>query len=162
MFKFLAKIVSKPKVFNWLYARSLKTPYTHITQKGESSPYMYRYWLFNPYLRGYGLWSSNWFPFSVRIHHIMQKDLDRHLHDHPWNVITFILKGWYTEIRGDGEQYLRTAGGTASLNFGEYHKILEVSEGGVFTLFVTFKYQGVWGFLVNNKKVPYKKYLNLE
>lgn len=42
------------------------------------------------------------------------------------------------------------------------HRISEVSEGGVYTLFISGKWRGVWGFLVDGVKVPWKKYLGLE
>lgn len=59
-------------------------------------------------------------------------------------------------------EYERTAGYTGRLLFGEYHRIIEVSDGGVWTLFITWKYQGTWGFLVDGVKVPYRKYLGVK
>lgn len=96
------------------------------------------------------------------------------MHDHPWNARTFILRGGYVEVRPTehGEYYTmpgyqlhkkhyRWAGETCRLRFGEYHRIVEVSEGGVWTLFVTGKYRGTWGFLVDGSKVQWRKYLGL-
>lgn len=52
----------------------------------------------------------------------------------------------------------RNPGDTARLNHGEYHRIDEVSPGGVYTLFITSKWRGDWGFLVNGVKVPWRTY----
>ncbi len=169
IWKLIAKFCAKPAVANWLIARAMKTPYSHI-EKDEGT-YMERYWLFNPYFKGAGLrrW-GDWLP-SFRIHWIRLPDRDRHMHDHPWECRTIILKGGYTEKRMAQPfarygvidmQHIRTPGNTATLNLGEFHAIESITVGGVWTLFITWKYQGTWGFLVDGKKVPYKKYLGLD
>ena len=116
----------------------------------------------------------------------MREDVDRDLHDHPWNARTIILRGWYTEQRQTSNQWKRNAlagmvskpdpkwvdwimceacewmrrdqGDTAQLLHGEYHRIDQVSPGGVITLFITSKWRGDWGFLVNGVKVPWRTY----
>jgi hypothetical protein len=166
--EYMAKWLAEPEVADWLIERSKKTPYIHLPE------YMERDWLFNPYLtyedkqalkeQGLPLPPSSERP-SGRVHHILRQDHDRHHHDHPWNAQTIILRGWYREIRllpdGSEQEFLRVAGDTATLDFGEYHRITEVSDGGVWTLFITHQYQGTWGFLVDGKKVPYRQYLGL-
>ena len=52
----------------------------------------------------------------------------------------------------------RAQGDTATLDHGEYHRIDQVSPGGVITLFITSKWRGDWGFLVNGVKVPWRIY----
>lgn len=162
MWKLIAYICSRPRVAEYLINRSFKTPYQHITGP-DGSVYMGRWWLFNPYpIQSSGSKRSRWqFPISIRIHHIQRPDSDRNLHDHPWNARTIILKGYYDEERQNG-CILRKAGDTARLNFGEYHRIFTVSPGGVWTLFITGKYRGTWGFLVDGAKVQWRKYLGLE
>lgn len=163
----LAWIVSRKPVANYLIRRAQRTPYFHL------EGYMNRWWLFN----GYGNDPSTpeksrhgkpiaWLP-SVRVHHILREDYARDMHDHPWDARTIILRGNYDEERlmpppesGMVYFYQREAGDTATLKFGEYHNITRVSEGGVYTLFFTWKYMGTWGFWVNNKKVPHKEYIN--
>lgn len=66
---------------------------------------------------------------------------------------------WQFPISIRLHQIMREDDDTAALRFGEYHRITEVSEGGVWTLFVTGRYRGTWGFLVNGKKVPWREYL---
>lgn len=153
----IAKVCAKPAVSEWLIKKAQKRPYLHIYgENGEM--YMGRWWLFNPYPNAEEK-RKNWFPISVRIHHIQKEDDDRHLHDHPWNARTMIIKGGYVELKEDGEMYCRSPGDTAGLKFGEYHRIVEVAPEGAWTIFITGKYRGTWGFLVDGVKVQWRKYL---
>lgn len=183
----LARVASRRPVADWLVRHAQRTPYTHITGP-DGSLYMGRWWLFNAYP---GSSSdpdtrSAWRKLlpSVRVHHIMRPDNDRDLHDHPWNARTIILRRWYREERplakvsiddllrhcrsdvvvaGQARAVLdRTAGYTGRLLFGEYHRISEVAEGGVWTLFITWRKRGTWGFMVDGKKVPWRTYLGLD
>lgn len=56
----------------------------------------------------------------------------------------------------------RPTGHTGRLLFGEYHRISEVSPGGVWTLFITGRKRGTWGFDVQGNKVPWRQYLGLD
>lgn len=163
----IAKILAIPRVADWLIDQAMKTPYYPIVKDGET--YMERFWLFNPYesIDGQQMGSRiKWFPWNIRIHWIRLPDQDRHLHDHPWNARTFILKGGYVEQRiADsilGRVIRRKTGDTASLKFGEYHRITSIDVGGVWTLFVSGPYRGTWGFLVGGVKVQWRTYLGLE
>jgi hypothetical protein len=160
--RWLAKFVSHPPVRDWLVLHAKRTPYSHILSPDGTEAYMMRYWLFNPYhasgeAKRFG-WG--WLP-SVRIHHILIKDQDRHHHDHPWNARTIVLQGGYSEERS-GTHFARVPGDTATLRFEEYHRINYVTDGGVYTLFITWKHCGDWGFNVNGKKVPWREYLATE
>jgi hypothetical protein len=182
----IAKLLARPAIAEWLIARAKLTPYQHIMSADGTEMYMGRWWLFNPYSRETHKAALWWCPWSFRIHHIMRPDEDRDLHDHPWNARTIILRGWYTEQRPAGAEWKkavmagmvsnpeqkwvdwvmkdacewikRDQGDTASLNHGEYHRIDQVSPGGVITLFITSKWRGDWGFLVNGVKVPWRTY----
>lgn len=165
LWKAVAFVVSRKPVANYLIRRSWATPYFHLPG------YMDRWWLFNSYSPDveksgearYARKMPSWVP-SIRIHHILRADDARHLHDHPWNARTIILKGWYVERRlnADGSitEGVRSKGNTAQILYGQYHSIDEVSEGGVYTMFFTWKYCGGWGFLVDGKKVPWREYEN--
>jgi hypothetical protein len=163
----VARVVARPAVAGWLIRRAQRTPYSPIVKDGEL--YMERFWLFNAYpdTGASGADRKRWqFPISIRIHRIVLPDQDRDLHDHPWNARTLILRGFYKEERRieDGLAYRiwRNTGDTAALKFGEYHRITEVSPGGVWTLFVTGKYRGTWGFMVDGAKVQWRRYLGIE
>lgn len=180
--RMIAWILSRPSVANWLIERAKETPYLHIEKDGDV--YMERYWVFNPYRRGPDKQERSkypWFPWNIRIHLIRRPDLDRHMHDHPWNARTIILKGGYVEKRLVGrlsvrnprtgetlidEEHVKTftrpTGATAKIGFGMYHKITHIQAGGAWTLFISGPYQGTWGFLVDGVKVQWRKYLGLE
>lgn len=190
--KLLARFVSQPRVADWIIERSKATPYSHIGARGDdvSEVYMYRWWLFNAYQKdettgreGPPKWP--WLP-SIRVHHIVRPDDDDHMHDHPWDARTIVLRNWYAEERplsalttdemtfdivdinnypGELEPRATTdslPGSTRAVRYGEYHRISAVAPGGVFTLWFTWKYQGTWGFWVDGVKVPYRKYLKLD
>lgn len=176
----VARILARPTVADWLIARAMRTPYSPIIKDGVL--YMDRFWLFNPYpdSGASGADRPRWqFPISIRIHHIVMPDQDRHLHSHPWDARTVILRGWYHEERKhppttgaeatlrellepNGEQFLRFEGGTATLKSDDYHRITQISEGGVWTMFITGRYRTGWGFDVDGVKIPWRKYLGLE
>lgn len=161
----VALILSNRRVANWLIRRAQRTPYTHIPSRDGSHLYMERWWLFNPYRKDDqgneipARWS--WLP-SIRIHHICRRDIDRHLHDHPWNARTIVLSGFYFETVEGPHGHVsrpRFAGYTGRLLYGQYHRIDHVSDGGVWTLFFTWKHMGAWGFKVNGRKVHWREYL---
>jgi hypothetical protein len=174
----IAWVVSREPIANYLIKRAQRTPYFDLPG------YMKRWWVFNPY--GNDIETPDaprhdakypWLP-SIRIHHILRADEARDPHDHPWDARTIILKGWYDEERIVQElhdveidhfpEYFfvhdawRYKGNTAPLKYREFHNITRVSDGGVWTLFITWKYQGVWGFLVNGRKVPWREYVGAE
>jgi len=162
----VAWLASRKPVANWLIKRAQRCPYFHL------EGYMNRWWLFNRYsvpgeqTKIIPRWP--WLP-SIRIHHILREDYAEHLHDHPWEGRTIILRGWYVERREDGERYVMSKGDTRAIKYGEYHSIDSVSidygtyprmESSVYTMFITWKYQGTWGFLVDGKKVHWKQYVS--
>jgi hypothetical protein len=164
----VARIVTVPAVTDWLIERAKRTPYTHITKRDGEDLYMERFWLFNPYPplnEGAGRRWGDWLP-SVRIHHIVRPDDDAHLHSHPWHARTVILSGFYMEelpADGAGPRYrLRGEGDTGRLRHEDFHRIDNISKGGVWTLFITWKKQGTWYFDVDGIKVPWRQYLGLE
>lgn len=59
------------------------------------------------------------------------------------------------------EHLTRFPGDTAALKHGEYHSITEVMPSGAVTLFITWRYQGTWGYLVDGVKIYWKTYLGL-
>lgn len=162
--KLIALILSNRFLSGVIIRRAKRTPYVHL------DGYMNRWWLFNAYqdTAGNNLpqnWLMRRLP-SVRVHHILREDMDRHMHDHPWDARTIILRGVYVEeylnARNETIVASRMNGDTRAIRFGEYHRIKYVGDGGVYTLFFTWKYVGTWGFLVNGHKVPYREYLGID
>jgi hypothetical protein len=171
--KLIGRILRKPAVHERLLRIAARTPDQHIASSDGTDVYMYRYWLFNRitnYKRRY------WFiPFSIRIHHIVRPDSDRHLHDHPFNARTWIMRGGYEEVRlhelfngcaritGNVDrlpmyEIQRFPGDTSTLGFEQYHKITKVADCGALTLFMFGRYRGDWGFLVNGCKMLRREY----
>jgi hypothetical protein len=85
-------------------------------------------------------WHLRDVPFAASIHHLLAPD-SGDPHDHPFGFTSHILKGWYIE-----EQYDRQTGGVTRLTRNEgschriaaedVHRIVEVSEGGCYTIIV--------------------------
>ncbi len=161
-----AFVLSRRPIADWLIRRAQHTPYFNL------AGYMDRDWLFNGYSSDQSLppgersRTKRWprLP-SIRVHHILREDLADHPHDHPWNARTIILLGSYIECRWYRAsaswfrlRHVRQPGDTARIRFGDFHHIEQVSEGGVWTLFVTFNYCGDWGFLVDGVKVNHREY----
>lgn len=162
---------------NYFIARAKRTPYSHI------DGYMNRYWLvpYNDPKAGDGCgpvefaerpiaWLLQQFDIAVRVHHILRSDTDRHFHDHPWAYISFILEGGYLErfpIYGDSgltcKQGSRVcARGQISYRPAQSFHRLDVP-ATAWTLFVTFKKEQTWGFLVHPvQKQAYYEYLKEE
>lgn len=160
LWRALAAVLSQPVIAKHIIRRAQRTPYTHLPG------YMNRWWLFNPYqkqdgeiIRRRGL--RAWLP-SVRVHEILRADTAEHMHDHPWDARTIILRGAYTETVAGEEwnpAFFRSAGDTRAIRYGEYHHIHHVFGNSCFTLFFTWKYVGAWGFKVDGRKVPWREYL---
>lgn len=167
-------VLSRKPVRELLLKVAQRDPDMHIMSPDGKDVYMFRWWLFNRITdqkRKYP-----WIKFSARIHLVARKDLDRHLHDHPWNARVFMLDGGYDEIRLEGwhatstlndehwlhdyhRRYIRQRGDSYTLGFEQYHRIDRLHSSSSLSLFVFGDYQGTWGFRVQGKKVPYRDYL---
>lgn len=110
--------------------------------------YMYR-WLFHT-------------PrFTLRLHHIMRSDLDRELHDHPFDFWTFRL-GPYTEVLAAKEDEDCDQDGLVyhyrrrfSLQFVKAeipHRL--ILKRPVWTLVLSYPKRRAWGYYLNNDIRP--------
>lgn len=162
LWRTLAHVLTHPPALQWLQRRAERTPYFDI-YGSDGSLYMRRWWLLPKWCmdfdsrRGYPM-PKQWMPFSIRLHHIMRPDADRHLHDHPFNFRSILLQGWYVELRPDGGRTI-TAGETYRAPATRWHRISQLSEGGVWSLFIMGRRVNDWGFLVDGHKVPWQQYL---
>lgn len=173
----LAWIVSRRPIAALIIRIAKRTPYTHITGRNDTDVYMRRWWLFNPHSRDAAgakqppRWP--WLP-SIRVHEILRPDDDKHLHDHPFDARTIVLKGWYAEERESDPhvECYRERGYTGPITVGMFHRITDVSREGEYdtpdwdvmevctTLFITFGQEAEdWGFKVAGRKVPWQEYL---
>lgn len=137
-----------------LIDRAQKTPYKHL------EGYMNRWWVNPPTEKG---------QTTARIHQILRSDDDRHLHDHPWDYTSVILRGNYIEeaaIADPTVDYygrLRTkklykAGDVLQRDAKSAHRLV-LPDGPVWTLFICGPYRQGWGFCTPNGKVPWRTYL---
>jgi len=69
-------------------------PYQEITDDETGEVYLRRFFLWN------GKLTPGEYKPRIYLHHILRSDKDRHLHDHPWDYSSIILKGGYFETRG--------------------------------------------------------------
>jgi hypothetical protein len=145
LWSLIAWMVTRPAIRAWLIRQAQKRPYLHI------GDYMHRWWLVPP---------SRFLPFAIRIHHIKREDADPFLHDHPFDWRTIILDGWYREENVFGVFKTRCEGDTRAASAETLHRIDEVSEGGVWTLFIIGRRRNEWGFMVGDpsRKVHWRQY----
>jgi len=172
------------KLWHWtvdkLIALAKRTPYFHL-HHGDGTLYMERYWLI-PWLNDVGSRTMSWwrepfgwlcqrFGIAMRIHVLHTPDLDRALHDHPWDYISVVLRGYYTELRpvfndkpcfeGYTEEAAfsnyRDEGSIAYRHATDRHRIVRMGHQCV-TLFITGPKRQWWGFYIPSGKVYYKDY----
>lgn len=150
IWKYIAmQLASRPQLVDRLIAHCKKHPYFHIVENGDL--YMSRYWLIK---------ERPWLPFAIRLHEWHRPDSGRHLHDHPCNFRTIILRGWYIERDSLGTTRLMHAGATRAHPKEYLHRVEAVSKLiPTYSLFIYWGQHQLWGFVVNGKKVPWKKYL---
>lgn len=133
---------------------ALKTPDSHL--RG----YMNRYWLISPEEA-----AREALPHTARVHQILTKDNDRHLHNHPWSFRSIVLSGWYDEelLLSDGsvmtKRYAR--GDTYTRTAADYHRITAISSEPLWTVcFFTDCTKSGWGFLTEHGHVDSHTYLD--
>lgn len=120
------------------------------------------------YMGRYTLFETD--GLSARVHQIARPDHDRHLHDHPWNFASYVLRGGYTEQRpidvnpcfqGDSEDCnstYRAKGSWAWRHATDRHRISDV-QPDTWTLFVYGRLAQWWGFYTPAGKIYWKDYL---
>jgi hypothetical protein len=165
IWRFLAKLLARPAVADWLIARAQRTPYDHLAIVEGSRiirlPHETALW---PGDRWYmqRWWFLRLGPLQIRVHHILAADIGRDLHDHPWPFRTFILRGGYVEARehaGVVRRRMRLPGTTAAMHRGEFHRIAKVAPGGAWTLFFTWGQRQGWGFKSPaGQVIPHQEY----
>ena len=102
-----------------------------------SKPYLYR-------------WTIVLFGYSIRLHHWVGSDESRYFHDHPWNFISFLFKGNYTNITPKGRREVKAPFIWASKATDLHY--LDIPEKGAWTILLCGRPYIKWGFLVNGHK----------
>ncbi len=151
-----AKFCAKPAVREWIINTAHKTPY----ERGHLIDYMLRYTLIPHSVKLFGRTIN--LPITARVHVILRQDLDRHLHDHPWDHRSIVLDGWYDEEDVFGNSRVLNEGDTVARRAECFHRINAVSPDGVVSLFICWPWRNRWGFLKNGRKIYYRDYLGLQ
>lgn len=112
--------------------------------------------------------------FNIYVHNIMRSDEEAHPHDHPWNFLSFILKGGYTEewlhfyedkAYQNGAPLLKSVRRPGSFVYHDakdFHK-LTLLKDGAWTLVFTFgKRRPSWGFQTELGWLEHKTYRELK
>jgi hypothetical protein len=120
-----------------------------ILDRQSNEPYLDRYYLF--------LKDRQNFPFNIFLHKFHKSDPDD-LHDHPWNYMTFIVKGGYWEYTPEGK-FWRGAGHFRRCTAESYHRI-ELEPGvECWTIFMPGKQRRDWGFDMEGHWIQHEEYL---
>ncbi len=112
-----------------------------------------------PYLRR---WVLNLGIGSIRLHHWLCSDDDRAPHDHPYWMVTCLLKGGYDDVQfpalhdpgqdilgiPDFEMVTPKSRRAPSIAFwpAEHTHFVRVHEGGAWSLRITGRQSRIWGF----------------
>lgn len=112
--------------------------------------------VYQPYMDRVYLWRCKW--FSIRFHKLLMSDMDRDLHDHPWNWVTFMVKGAYYETTENCVKRVR-AGMVNGHKAETPHKLTLISPE-VWTIFITGGKFREWGFHTESGWVHWQDYLN--
>lgn len=94
----------------------------------------------------------------IRLHHIMRSDLDRHLHDHPFDFTSLLLTGGYLEfLPGLSFPMFRRRWSLLRRPATTLHK-LHLPFGPVWTLVFTSPWKRQWGYQTEEGWVQWDKY----
>lgn len=154
----IARLLTRPRVVDAIIAYAKQRPYSHLFS------YMGRWWVMPRWLLGRdehgALFPYWWLPIIARVHHILRADADIDVHDHPRSFRTVILRGWYVEEDIYGVYRTYAAGDTVQRPYHAFHRVVSVSPGGVWTLFIMGPKRHEWGFLTGDppRKVHWRKY----
>ena len=82
---------------------------------------------------------------NVYLHEINKSDDDRALHDHPWDNVSVLLRGGYTEVTPEGT-FERKAGEVIHRPATALHRLIVPNNAKVVSLFFTGPRIREWGF----------------
>lgn len=123
---------------------------------------------------------------NIYVHGIYKEDEEAHMHDHPWNYLSIVLRGYFSEkilnydvitaygkVSRDGKprewksrRLEEKVVGPSSFIYRKaetFHKITKLHSNSVYTLFFTGKRKREWGYDFNGHwldNVTYRKMKN--
>jgi len=96
--------------------------------------------------------------FAIYIHAIYKADEEKHLHNHPWNFWSFVVKGSYTERLLNFKLNPRFAGTSVYRQRDQFHKIEDLHSPVVWTFNVAWGFRDTWGYSVNGNFIDHVEY----
>ena len=94
-------------------------------------------------------WTLILFGYSIRLHHWIASDASiQHFHDHPFDFISIILKGSYTNVTPEGRIEVKAPSIWKAKAEGKHY--LLIPRGGAWTILLCSRPHRKWGFWVNN------------
>lgn len=98
--------------------------------------------------------------FSIYIHQIFKSDEDAHMHSHPFNYVTYLLRGAYYEENYGSSNILYGAGMVGKKHNSQYHRItvLEPTTTLVFAIWPRVP----WGYNVDGEFVDHEIYRQMK
>lgn len=98
-----------------------------------------------PYLRRWWIIPKN-DDRNYYLHHFCRDDVDRALHDHPWESLSIVIWGGYHEVTQLGKRWFGI--GSVIRRQATYRHRIIVSESGrdCWTIFITGPKVREWGF----------------
>lgn len=108
--------------------------------------------------------------FSIYVHKIFKADEDYHLHSHPWNFFSLILKGSYIEeynsldLFGEPQSAFRSKKFLtfSSMKKGSYHKIKAILKGPIYSLFCAYGKKERWNYLFCGQPLDFERYREIK
>lgn len=109
--------------------------------------------------------------FGVYLHNLYEPDADRDMHDHPWEFISIILRGGYTEIVNPIPHVMDTPAYNFKRRWNRWswhkmstdkaHRILSVDDGTI-SLILVGRRKRSWGFYTPEGWVDWREYERAE
>ena len=158
-----------PAAIDALIEHAQRDPYFDLYQRTDpNAPYMRRWWLTRP--KHHGGTSEH----SARIHQILSSDAERHMHDHPADSTSIILRGGVWEVVPTDQHQpaaldpvcrrviWRGPGAVVHRRAEDRHQLLLPAGSTCWSLFLMGEKRRRWGFHVPGAQpsdwVPWDEY----
>lgn len=113
---------------------------------------------------------------KVMLHHFLPESRDRDVHDHPWQFVTVVLKGYYDDVSrcpvckdenrvvrcvecgGRGFKIERMKAGMVRYRPTTHAHQTYAGPNGCWTLVIAGPIERMWGFFIEGKWLPWHEY----
>lgn len=95
---------------------------------------------------------SLWGGISIRLHHWVEGDPREYQHSHPWNFLTFVLRGGYTDV-GDGRPDDVVRAPAVRLRSSEWRHAVTKVRPSTWSIVITGRLIDRWKFWIGRWRV---------